>query len=63
VEQDVPGTLLDLTMTEAIRRALPAAERETNSLKIGLVLDMLETPGAMRERNFPNSAAAGSGRP
>ena len=45
VEQDVPANLLDLTMNEAIRRALPAAERETLSWKIGLVLDMLETPG------------------
>jgi ATPase subunit of ABC transporter with duplicated ATPase domains len=52
VEQDVPVTLLDLTMTEAIRRALPVAERETHSWKIGLVLDMLETPGAMRDRKL-----------
>src|SRR6202043_2837495 len=38
VEQDVPANLLDLPMTEAIRRALPAAERETDAWKIGLVL-------------------------
>ena len=52
VEQDVPANLLDLTMTEAIRRALPAAEREALSWKIGLVLDMLDTPPEMRERKL-----------
>jgi ATPase subunit of ABC transporter with duplicated ATPase domains len=52
VEQDVPANLLDLTMTEAIRRALPAAERETLAWKIGLVLDMLEAPDEMRERKL-----------
>jgi len=50
VEQDVPESLLGLSMAEAIRRALPAAEREDSAWKIGLVLDMLETPAAMRER-------------
>src|ERR1700676_4962997 len=52
VDQDVPANLLDLPMTEAIRRALPAAERETEAWKIGLVLDMLETPDDMRERTL-----------
>jgi ATPase subunit of ABC transporter with duplicated ATPase domains len=52
VEQDVPTTLFDLTMTEAIRRALPAAEREAQSWKIGLALDMLDTPDSMRERKL-----------
>ncbi len=50
VEQDVPANLLDLTMTEAIRRALPPAERETLGWKVGLVLDMLDTPAEMRDR-------------
>jgi len=50
VEQDMPANLLDLPLNEAIRRALPAAEREANAWKIGLVLDMLQTPEAMRER-------------
>ena len=50
VEQDVPANLLDLTMNEAVRRALPPAERETQSWKIGMTLDMLETPADMRER-------------
>jgi ATPase subunit of ABC transporter with duplicated ATPase domains len=52
VEQDVPTNLLDLPMTEAIRRALPPAERETDAWKIGLVLDMLEAPDDMRERTL-----------
>jgi ATPase subunit of ABC transporter with duplicated ATPase domains len=52
VEQDVPANLLDLTMTEAIRRALPAADREAMAWKIGLVLDMLDTPDEMRERKL-----------
>ncbi|MGA3004393.1 MAG: ABC-F family ATP-binding cassette domain-containing protein [Acetobacteraceae bacterium] len=52
VEQDIPAGLLDLTMNEAIRRALPVAERETLSWKIGLVLDLLETPDAMRQRKL-----------
>jgi ATPase subunit of ABC transporter with duplicated ATPase domains len=52
VEQDVPTNLLELTMTEAIRRALPAAEREALAWKIGFVLDMLDTPAEMRERQL-----------
>jgi ATPase subunit of ABC transporter with duplicated ATPase domains len=52
VEQDVPASLLNLTMNEAIRRALPAAERETESWKIGMALDMLETPPELRERTL-----------
>jgi ATPase subunit of ABC transporter with duplicated ATPase domains len=52
VEQDIGENLLELTMTEAIRRAIPAADRETLSWKIGLVLDMLETPEAMRGRKL-----------
>jgi ATPase subunit of ABC transporter with duplicated ATPase domains len=39
-------------MTEAIRRALPAPEREALAWKIGLVLDMLETPEDMRDRTL-----------
>ena len=52
VEQDVPAALLDLPLAEAIRRALPVAEREANGWKVGLVLDMLETPEAMRGRRL-----------
>jgi ATPase subunit of ABC transporter with duplicated ATPase domains len=52
VEQDMPAGLLELTMTEAIRRALPVAEREAEAWKVGLVLDMLEAPAEMRERRL-----------
>jgi ATPase subunit of ABC transporter with duplicated ATPase domains len=50
VEQDVPPNLLDLPMQEAIRRALPVTERDTAGWKVGMVLDLLETPAAMRDR-------------
>jgi len=53
----VPANLLDLPLNEAIRRASPAAERESQAWKSGLVLDMLEAPAAMRER--PLSALSG----
>ncbi len=52
VEQDLPDSLRDLTLTEAIRRALPAAEREANGWKIGVALDMLDTPEEMRGRKL-----------
>jgi ATPase subunit of ABC transporter with duplicated ATPase domains len=48
VEQDVPESMLDLPLTEAIRRGLPVAEREAAGWKVGLVLDLLETPEALR---------------
>ena len=49
VEQDVPAHLLDLTLHEAVRRALPVAEREIGGGKTGMVLDLLETPAALRD--------------
>jgi ATPase subunit of ABC transporter with duplicated ATPase domains len=52
VEQDVPVNLLDLPLQEAIRRALPPAERETESWKVGMVLDLLETPAEIRDRKL-----------
>ena len=52
VEQEVPANLLDLPLSVALRRALPPAERETNAWKAGLVLDLLDTPAAMRERKL-----------
>ncbi len=52
VEQDVPPTLLDLPMEEAIRRALPPAEREANEWRIDLLLDTFETPPDMRARKL-----------
>jgi ATPase subunit of ABC transporter with duplicated ATPase domains len=50
VAQDVPANLLDLPMAEAIRRGLPPAEREGEAWRVGLTLDLLDTPAAMRER-------------
>jgi ATPase subunit of ABC transporter with duplicated ATPase domains len=57
VAQDVPATLLDLPMAEAIRRGLPPAEREGEAWRVGLTLDLLDTPADMRER--PLSALSG----
>ena len=50
VEQDVPHTLRGLTLHEAIRRALPAAEREHETWRVGAVLDEFETPDDLRGR-------------
>jgi ATPase subunit of ABC transporter with duplicated ATPase domains len=50
VEQDVPASLLDLTLHEAIRRALPPEEREEQSWRVDLVLDEFETPASLRDR-------------
>ena len=52
VEQDVAPPLMGLSLHEAVRRALPAAEREANEWKAGLVLDALDTPEAMRGREL-----------
>jgi ATPase subunit of ABC transporter with duplicated ATPase domains len=57
VAQDVPANLLDLPMAEAIRRGLAPAEREGEAWRVGLTLDLLDTPAAMRER--PLSALSG----
>ncbi len=39
VEQDVPINLLNLPLAEAVRRALPAAERENNQWRVDVALD------------------------
>jgi ATPase subunit of ABC transporter with duplicated ATPase domains len=52
VEQEVPAQLLELPLHEAVRRALPPAEREANAWKAGLVLDMLDTPEDLRPRRL-----------
>ena len=39
VGQDVPANLLSLPLAEAIRRALPAGEREANAWRVDVVLD------------------------
>ena len=50
VEQDVPDTVLGLTLYEAMRRALPPAEREHEAWRVGAVLDEFETPDDLRDR-------------
>jgi ATPase subunit of ABC transporter with duplicated ATPase domains len=48
VEQDVPDALRGLPLREALRRGIPAAERDGQAWKVDLMLDTLEVPGAMR---------------
>ena len=50
VEQDVPDTLLALPLAEAIRRALPPAERDANEWRVGVILDDFATPDELRGR-------------
>jgi len=50
VEQDMPPQSMGLTLYEAILEALPAADRETYSWRVDVVLDEFETPDAMRHR-------------
>ena len=57
VEQDVPDALVALTLHEAIRRALPPAQREDESWRVDMVLDEFEAPADMRDR--PVSALSG----
>ena len=44
VEQDMPPNLLDLPLHEAVRRAIPAAEREGQSWRADVVLGEFDTP-------------------
>jgi ATPase subunit of ABC transporter with duplicated ATPase domains len=46
VEQDLPANLLDLPLHEAIRRAIPAAERDGPTRRGEVVLDELTPPQA-----------------
>jgi ATPase subunit of ABC transporter with duplicated ATPase domains len=48
VEQDVPDAMRGLTLREAVRRGVPAAERDGQSWRVDLTLDALEVPAAMR---------------
>jgi len=50
VTQDVPDALLGLTLHEAVRRALPPAEREHEAWRVGAVLDEFGTPDDLRHR-------------
>ena len=49
VEQDVPANLLPLPLAEALRRALPPAERESQGWQVELILDQLGAPAALGE--------------
>ena len=44
VEQDVPKALMDKTLFEAVLEALPAADRDSDSWRVDVVLDEFETP-------------------
>ncbi len=57
VEQDVPETLLNLTLHEAVRRALPPDEREHEAWRIGAALDGFGTPAELYQR--PVAALSG----
>jgi ATPase subunit of ABC transporter with duplicated ATPase domains len=57
VEQDVPPSLLAMTLHEAVRRALPPALRDQEAWRVGAVLDEFATPDALRDQ--PVAALSG----
>jgi ATPase subunit of ABC transporter with duplicated ATPase domains len=50
VEQDVPDSLLSLPLGEAIRCAMPPAERESNAWRVDVTLDEFDAPADLRDR-------------
>jgi ATPase subunit of ABC transporter with duplicated ATPase domains len=50
VEQDVPANVLGLPLAEAIRRALPAAERDGNEWRVDVVLDEFGASPELHDR-------------
>ncbi|MGV8856720.1 MAG: ATP-binding cassette domain-containing protein [Devosia sp.] len=50
VEQDMPAASMGLTLHEMVLAALPAAERESDSWRVDVVLDEFETPEGLRRR-------------
>jgi ATPase subunit of ABC transporter with duplicated ATPase domains len=50
VEQNVPADLLDATFREAVLRALPAEQAESESWRADVVLESLDVPEELRER-------------
>lgn len=50
VEQDVPVSLIGLTLYQAVLQALPMAERAREGWRVDVALDELETPTALQER-------------
>jgi len=57
VEQDVPANLLALPLAEAVRRALPPAERDAEAWRVDVVLDDFAAPADLCER--PLNALSG----
>jgi ATPase subunit of ABC transporter with duplicated ATPase domains len=52
VAQDVPTNLLDLPLADALRRAIPPAERESKGWRVELILDEFAAPAELRSRPF-----------
>jgi ATPase subunit of ABC transporter with duplicated ATPase domains len=50
VEQDMPANLLALPLAEAIRRALPVAEREAQAWRVEVMLDAFAAPPDLHDR-------------
>ncbi len=52
VEQDMPANLLNLPLAEAIRRALPAAERDANEWRVAVILEEFGAPLELHDRRL-----------
>jgi ATPase subunit of ABC transporter with duplicated ATPase domains len=52
VEQDVPANLLNLTLAEAVRRALAPADRDADEWRVDVVLDEFGAPAELRDRQL-----------
>ena len=50
VEQDIPDSLLPASFHDAVLRALPAEQAETEAWRVDVVLDSLDVPLELRER-------------
>ncbi|MBB3566911.1 ABC-F family ATP-binding cassette domain-containing protein [Rhizobium sp. BK491] len=52
VEQNVPADLMDVSFYDAVLRALPKEQVESESWRVDVTLDSLDVPEAMRERTL-----------
>jgi ATPase subunit of ABC transporter with duplicated ATPase domains len=52
VEQNVPADLMDVSFYDAVLRALPKEQVESESWRVDVTLDSLDVPEAMRERKL-----------
>jgi ATPase subunit of ABC transporter with duplicated ATPase domains len=50
VEQEMPDNLRALPLAEAIRRAIPPADRDSNEWRVGVILDSLAAPVELHGR-------------